>query len=227
MPSEERRRKPLSDEVIRRRERMTKAAIEKRQLKVDEATDRRVTAAISWYECCIPGCGTKTYTRGLRDVSCNLPLCNRHLVIILKRGSYRDEDPDVLAARGRWARQQAHNLEKHERALANGGLVVPGQIYFVRQNGLVKVGWSAKLENRLRQYGANVEILCHFPATRDDETNLHRQLRPYLARGREWYEDCPLIHDVVAGYIKQHGEPVIKPYWTKPKKPTVRPRRAS
>jgi hypothetical protein len=130
-----------------------------------------------------------------------------------------------MDARSRWAKRRVEDDDERQRRIENNG--ANGHIYFVRQNGLIKVGWSGRLESRLKQYGANVEILCHFPATRDDETLLHRQLRPYLARGREWYEDCPLLHDVVAGYVKQHGPPVIKPYWTKPKDPAVKLHRAS
>jgi hypothetical protein len=220
-----RKPKPLTKETLRRRRRQSAEAVKQRQIRADRRTDQRVAAAINWNICCIPGCNDLSTLSLPRDVSRTLPLCGRHLVIIFKSGADLDQDPDVLEARKRWGRQQADQLDREDREVNNDG--AEGHIYFVRQNGLVKVGWSSKLRNRLKQYGANVEILCHFPATRADETNLHRQLRPYLARGREWYEDCRLIHDVVAGYIKQHGEPTIKPYWTKPKPPVIKVRRAS
>jgi hypothetical protein len=207
----------------------------RRRERTERRIDARVSAAVDPEICCIPGCETKLPHYGfggpvhLEPVDYALPLCPRHLTIIGKQANRRWVDPDIQAARAKYADQyvvkEIKARKDGELRRKNGG--VPGQIYFVRQNGLVKVGWSSQLTVRLKDYGANVEVLCHFPGTRSDETNLHRQLRPYLAQGREWYMDCPLIRDVVAGYVKQHGEPTLKPYWTRPKAPTVKVRRAS
>lgn len=217
----------------------------KRRERNDRRADERVARAVNWDECCIPGCGhkfgqlpqplngrglgTQPPPRRVRNVAEELPICPRHLVIIGKQGSLRWDDPDIEEARKSHAKQlvtvQAKRERKWDLAEENNG--AEGQLYFVRLNGLVKVGWSSRLRSRLKSYGADVEILCHFPGTRTDETNLHRQLRPYLAKGREWYQDCDLIHDVVAGYIKQYGQPSISPTWTQPKPPTIKPRRAS
>lgn len=217
----------------------------KHRERTDARTDKRVAEAVDWNRCCVPGCNhefgkaprplnsNKTFPpappRRARDVSEELPLCNRHLVIIQRQGKLIWADPDIVAEREKYARRTVRvNRERNavfDKDHENNGH--DGQLYFVKLNGLVKMGWSSKLRSRLKSYGADVEILCHFPGSRADETLLHRQLRPYLAKGREWYEDCPLIRDVIAGYIKQHGEPVIKPYWTEPKPPTIRARRAS
>lgn len=203
--------------------------------------DERIAAAVDWDTCCIPGCGTDIRNRARLenpdryasepdpDVSERLPVCHRHQVIIRKQAQANwVDDPDMVAARERWAEEAVRKDDARKRRdtldRENGG--TEGQMYFVRLNGLVKVGWSSKLRTRLKQYGADVEILCHFPATREDETLLHRQLRPYLAKGREWYQDCQLIHDVVDGYIEQYGRPTISPNWTVPKPPTIRVRKA-
>ena len=61
----------------------------------------------------------------------------------------------------------------------------------------------------------------------NDETYLHRQLKPARARGREWYDDGPILADFVAKAIEQHGEPEAKDYWSRPATPALRPHRSS
>lgn len=209
------------DERIRRE-------FDRRRIRNDARTDRRVAAAITdWDTCCIPGCGANLAVVPLsrigarcEDVSQRLPLCARHQAIIVNWATPAWHTADLRDMRERLARQWVEREIKRERqadiAEENDGHE-QGQIYFVRLNGMVKVGWSGKLRSRLKQYGASAEILCHYPATRDDETHLHRQLSPYRAKGREWYQDCKLIADIVAGVIERHGEPTIFPYWTEPK----------
>lgn len=92
-----------------------------------------------------------------------------------------------------------------------------GHLYAVRQGNLIKIGWSREVSARVRGYGAGVEVLAVWPGTRDDETNLHRQLRPALARGREWYHDGPILADFVRGVLAKHGEPWVADTWTRPK----------
>jgi hypothetical protein len=195
--------------------------------------DARVLAAIDdWRTCCIPGCGedlnggfkSRIGTQAPPDPSRKLPVCTRHATIIHGQSDKRMDDPTYLEMRESLARQRVlkeHKLAAEWDCIEESGGATQGQIYFVRLNGMVKVGWSLKLRSRLKAYGASAEILCHYPASRSDETYMHRQLRPFLAKGREWYEDCKLISDVVAGIIEQHGEPTIFPTWTEPKPPTV------
>lgn len=200
---------------------------ERRRFRNERRADVRIAAQIDWQVCCIPGCdASSSGTRAFRPrkVTEALPICRRHETIIHKQTQPHWQEVDYLAMRERLARQRVVEEIKAERkadlAHESHG-AVQGQIYFVRINGLVKVGWASKLRSRLKSYGASAEILCHFPASRPDETLLHRQLRPYLAKGREWYQDCKLIEDVVAGYIKQYGQPSIFPEWTVPKKDVI------
>lgn len=101
----------------------------------------------------------------------------------------------------------------------------PEWIYFVALNGLIKVGWSTQLDRRLRDYGPSVEILCHYPGTRQDETELHQILTPFRANGREWYHDSPMIRKLIAEKVAEHGEPHIKAHWTAPPKSATKPKR--
>lgn len=187
--------------------------------------DARVAAAVDWSRCCIPGCETEfprfaKATDYYRNVAERLPLCMYHETIVAAQAAPQMLDADRMEMRKLMARrhieEETKRFERHDLIEENAG-APQGQIYVIRQGGLIKVGWSSKLRSRLKQYGAGVEILAHYPATRSEETDLHRSLRPYLARGREWYQDCTLLADVVAGIIKRHGEPTVFPYWTEPK----------
>lgn len=216
------RRRETPDE----RDARVNAEFGRRRARNDERMDQRVTAAITdQHHCCIPGPGEKTaawrsWRREAAPVSEYLPLCPRHETIVAKQAEDTWNHPDVVAMREKLARQQVtREVQREERLdiLGESGGAKQGQIYFVRLNGLIKVGWSLRLRTRLKAYGASAQILCHYPASRADETHLHRQLRPYLAMGREWYQDCKLLNDVIAQAVKQYGEPSIYPYWTVPK----------
>lgn len=232
---------PATPVVVRRRRLET---AEERDQRIDQQlgrrrdrnqkrTDARVAAAVDWSKCCIPGCDTEIprmirVSDFYRNVAERLPLCIYHEIIIATESAPHMLDADRMEVRKvmarRYVEEETTRFEHHDVIEQNAG-ATQGQIYVIRQGGLIKVGWSSKLRNRLKHYGAGVEILAHYPATRAEETGLHRSLRPYLARGREWYQDCPLLADVVAGIIKRHGGPTIFPYWTEPKADqTARPK---
>ena len=54
---------------------------------------------------------------------------------------------------------------------------------------------------------------------------MHRQLRPSLAKGREWYHDDDVIAGHVAEAIDKYGRPDMSVTWTEPKRQSTRPRR--
>lgn len=220
-------------ETREERDRRINAEFGRRRERNDRRADQRVAEALrdAWESCCIPGCDeplrlTRPTAGRVSDgpVSVRLPVCTRHKTIIANMESPWASHADLEQMRERLARQRVEAVETMTQAVdldieSNGAK--QGQIYFVRLNDTIKVGWALKLRTRLKSYGAGVEVLAHYPASRQEETELHRTLRPYLARGREWYEDCPLITDVIAGVIKRHGEPTIFPTWTAPKPDVV------
>lgn len=206
------------------------AAIGRRRRRTEERADARIQEhfdAVGWGVCMVPECGDEARAKGFldhsyapKDASKHLPLCTRHLVLIAATASTSWTTPDIVEARQVFARKQVAEEVKRAEAAdlaheSNGAK--QGQIYFVRLNGLIKVGWSSKLRSRLKSYGASAEVLVHYPASRQEETDLHRSLRPYLARGREWYQDCQLVADMVDGLVTKHGKPTLLPYWTEPK----------
>lgn len=92
-----------------------------------------------------------------------------------------------------------------------------GHIYFVKIGDLVKVGWSSRLIERLKQYGASAEVLVHYPATRSDEALLHQQLEPSRAKGAEWYRDDPILRAFLNRALEEHGPPTVIPKWRTPR----------
>lgn len=188
----------------------------------------RVNGGIDWSVCLVPGCGDELVMWGSpihweprkRDHTYALPLCLTHLGVAFNQANYERNNPLMIESvtqaveRRAVKRREIHEDDKRNHA-AN---VTSGHIYFVRLNGLVKVGWSRDVDQRLRAYGPEVEVLAIYEGSRDDETNLHRQLRPVLARGREWYEDGPIVADFVAAILTKHGQPEVYTNWSKPKR---------
>lgn len=73
----------------------------------------------------------------------------------------------------------------------------PG-IYAVRVRGVVKIGHTTDLAQRLHSLGS-IDLLAFAPGmTFEDELDLHRSLRGHAVRGREWYPvDDPDVLAVV------------------------------
>lgn len=189
----------------------------------------RVANGIDWSVCIVPGCGEeivygvfrRSSSENRRDPSLELPMCFRHSAVVVKMMI-----PDLV----REARfvgavadlnEELRKREKREEADAQAKFMARenGDIYFVRVGDLVKVGWTRDLWSRLKSYGASAVLLVSYPATRQDETNLHRQLTPARAKGREWYEDGAIIEHFINEALAKYGPPEqFEGLWTRPKK---------
>lgn len=191
----------------------------------------RLNGGIDWAACLVVGCDRALAhaSYGERDHTLRLPLCSEHLsVAAAQADKYHRNDPEGVMAAAitrfliyREAREEAARqgrIKQHRES-------TDGDIYFVRLNGLIKAGWSRDLSERLRAYGPGVEVLAHYPGTRDDETTLHRQLRPNLANGREWYHDNAAVQHFVREAIENHGPPRISAAWSAPVDYAAQPRR--
>lgn len=185
----------------------------------------RINRGIDWHVCIVPGCGGDLTSKGRvlnptggRDHTLELPLCYTHLAVAGAQAQRRRNDPLIVSAVAEVIeRRQARTLTEHEADKKARLSSIDGHIYYVRLNGMIKVGWSREIENRLRAYGPSAEVLVIYAGTRDDETMLHRQLKPARARGHEWYEDGPILADFIAKALEQHGPPKIPDTWTRPK----------
>lgn len=204
-----------------RMERERKAAARRRQ------AEARANAGIDWSTCLVPTCGEELFrgTRPMfdeeptRDHTAALPLCMYHLGVAFEQG--KSANSGEL-----FANQLSHITARIAAAADNvvrrrretNTVSIDGHIYALRQNGYIKVGWSRQIDDRLRSYGPDVDVLVIFPGTRRDETDLHRRFTPARARGREWYEDGQILGDWIAEQRDRWGEPDVYDTWTRPTK---------
>lgn len=193
----------------------------------------RVNGGIDWRICIVPGCGDTLPFGYLhndparRDHTVCLPMCFEHLFVAAEQARTHADDPLMVnAAAEVLARKQAKAQELKAAAKKAWLTKRDGHIYFLRQNGRIKAGWSREVDERIRSYGPDVEVLCVYPASFDDETNLHRQLKPALVAGREWYEDGPIVAAFVTEAIATHGPPRVYDGWSRPKE-VIKPRKRS
>lgn len=196
-----------------------------------EPRDRRIDRNLkTWSICCVPGCDefTKTVAAIFRDPGYGLPLCDRHLTIVARQVA-NDPRRDELTVgfeklfndRVAW-REACAQVD-----VANFGERTGGDIYFVKIGELVKVGWTRDLYQRIKSYGASAVLLVNYPATRDDELALHRNLTPARAKGREWYFDNGVIAMYVSEALAKYGPPAdMSTLWTRPPEIIKRRRRA-
>lgn len=205
--------KPARGETWRDRE-LREAELRRRQ------RDARLNGGIDWEICLVPGCGWIALDAGKpRNHTIRLPLCLDHLATAHAQATYRRDDPLMVEAALLAVKRQADQQASLDEAAKKAWLAkTTGHMYFVRLNDLIKVGWTRDLRDRLKAYGASAEVLVHYPATRDDETLLHRQLRPVLAKGREWYTDGPVVQRFITQALAEHGPPTITATWTEPRK---------
>lgn len=80
-------------------------------------------------------------------------VCEKHADAIWERVEMRDahkrhEDIPGMESRD-YVRDDARKIRAAERRKPTS----QGQIYFVRMDGLIKVGWTSKLAERVRAYG--------------------------------------------------------------------------
>lgn len=193
-----------------------------RDLLAQRQRDARADRSIDWNVCVIPECGRPltwhSETSEQRDSTMRLPMCLMHLAVAHTQVS-RSSDPLILGAIATlMERRQAIAASREEQDKREFMARTDGTIYYIRLNGLIKVGWSRAINQRIASYGPQVEVLAIHAGTRADETNLHRQLKPARALGREWYEDGPILANFVADAVKRHGPPPPFETWLmKPK----------
>lgn len=79
-------------------------------------------------------------------------------------------------------------------------------IYAVRTtDGLIKIGHTTHLNNRMRSFGGLKHLLALKPGTRADELALHASLDGHAHHGREYYNPDPEVLAVVNDMRAAHG----------------------
>lgn len=153
-------------------------------------------------------------------------ICEHHADLIWGKVEWRDAVDCDIPVTGSEAREYARADARARRTAEHRKPTSLGEIYFVRIDDLVKVGWTSKLADRVRSYGPKAELLANYPGTRADEAALHRQLTPARFRGREWYSDTDVIRAFIHEALERHGPPRFdRIRWTEPKSSNVKPKR--
>lgn len=112
----------------------------------------------------------------------------------------------ATSARGRIARIRRKQLE----AMADLSHVIYAVL---TDDGLIKIGYSENLQNRLRFYGIGVKnmnrLLLVMSGARHEEQQLHDRFRRYRARGHEYYRPAPAIIDMINRERERLGVPPL------------------
>lgn len=83
----------------------------------------------------------------------------------------------------------------------------PGFVYYLRVGGHYKIGWAKRLEQRLKQYPPDSQVLAVHKGSRSDEAALHRRFAHLTTAGREWYPLVPDITHHIELMVQEHGTP--------------------
>lgn len=111
-----------------------------------------------------------------------------------------------------YRRAQARHVEKRETAKmdARRKKAAPdsdGWVYYIRINGRIKIGYTANLRQRSRNYPPGSELVAIEPGTRELEKRRHEQFSRDLAQGREWFAESERLAAHITETAAQHGVP--------------------
>lgn len=82
-----------------------------------------------------------------------------------------------------------------------------GWVYYIRINGRIKIGYTANLRQRSRNYPPGSELLAVEPGTRELEAKRHREFSRHLAEGREWFAESEALTEHIEATRTAHGAP--------------------
>ena len=101
------------------------------------------------------------------------------------------------------SREQRRTVAKVMEGAGNAD----GLVYYIRINGQIKIGYTADLRQRSRNYPPGSELLAVEPGTLYTERDRHQQFHRSLARGREWFTPTPDLLDHIDDLAKEYGIP--------------------
>lgn len=84
-----------------------------------------------------------------------------------------------------------------------------GTIYYLRSGAYFKIGWTGNLEQRMKSFAPDTQLLATHPGTQKEERAQHKRFAHLLARGREWFMLAPEIEDHIASVVAEHGAPPV------------------
>ena len=107
---------------------------------------------------------------------------------------------------------EATKAKNRERTKLEGG-----DVYYIRIDGLIKIGYSQNVFTRMMAYPPTSELLAVEKGTKAVESLRHGQFRLSLEHGREWFRESPDLTQWIAQIREQYGDPSEKAYqFTRP-----------
>jgi len=100
--------------------------------------------------------------------------------------------------------REENKLRAHREAVDPNST---GYVYYMRINGRIKIGYTANLRQRSRNYPPGTELLAVEPGTRELEKRRHDQFVRSLAQGREWFAESDDLIAHIAGVAEVHPLP--------------------
>lgn len=89
-------------------------------------------------------------------------------------------------------------------------------VYYVQIMSHIKIGWTGNLEQRMRQFPPNSQLLAVHPGSRKDEAAIHKRFAHIRSHGREWYPLVPQLLEHIRNVVREHGEPQAVDFGAKP-----------
>ena len=80
-----------------------------------------------------------------------------------------------------------------------------GKVYYLRVDGLIKIGYSSNVYGRLRAYPPSSELLAVEPGSMETERLRHGQFRADLKHGREWFRESDDLKSWITAVRQEHG----------------------
>lgn len=148
------------------------------------------------------------------DLHEHMPLCFGHAEIVRRMVVREHERVAAL-----WSPRRRDDREAAEAAVAEEARKERERsevIYYAQIGGHIKIGWTGRLEQRMRSYPPNTTLLAVHPGTREDEKLLHRKFKVHLSHGNEWYPLVPVILDHIKRVIAEHGAPPDMTFGARP-----------
>ena len=136
----------------------------------------------------------------------DFPLCPQHIYSAWH--FHETQNPRENIPNSVKARDQAKQRTDLQHFLNGEPLEhAPGHIYILETDGLIKIGYSASVNQRLRHYPPSATVHVVFPGNPLIEKHLHTQHKEALTRGREWFTPTTELEEQISNLVAQHGAP--------------------
>lgn len=99
---------------------------------------------------------------------------------------------------------EAEGREKTERE--------GGDVYYLRVDGLVKIGYSRNVYTRMQAYPPTSELLAVEKGTKETERLRHGQFTADLEHRREWFRESEELRAWIAHVREQYGDASARTY---------------